>query len=40
VRECEHARVSGRCVFMEELLAALERRGVPFQVEEAGKKEG
>ena len=40
VRECEHAHVSGRGVFMEELLAELERRGVPFQVEEVGKKEG
>ncbi|MHB8118976.1 MAG: hypothetical protein ACYDHX_09655 [Methanothrix sp.] len=40
VRECEHARVSGRGVFMEELLAELERRNVPFQVEEVGKKEG
>ena len=36
----EHARVSGRGVFMEELLAELERRGVAFQVEEVGKKEG
>jgi predicted secreted protein len=40
VRECEHARVSGRGVFMEELLAELERRSVPFQAEEVGKKEG
>jgi predicted secreted protein len=36
----EHARVAGRGVFMEELLAELERRGVAFQVEEVGKKEG
>ena len=36
----EHARVSGRGVFMEELLAELERRSVPFRVEEVGKKEG
>jgi predicted secreted protein len=36
----EHARVSGRGVFMEELLAELERRGVPFRAEEVGKKEG
>ena len=36
----EHARVSGRGVFMEELLAELERRGVPFQADEVGKKEG
>lgn len=40
VRECEHARVCGRGVFMEELLAELERRGVAFQVDEVGKKEG
>lgn len=37
VRECGHSHVSGRGVFMEELLAELERRGVPFEVEEAGK---
>jgi predicted secreted protein len=36
VRGCEHARGSGRGVFMEELLAELERRGVPFQAEEMG----
>jgi predicted secreted protein len=35
----EHAHVSGRGVFMEELLAELERRGVAFQVDEVGKKE-
>ena len=40
VRECEHARVAERGVFMEELLAELERRGAPFQIEEVGKKEG
>jgi hypothetical protein len=40
VRECEHARVSGRGVFMEELLAELERRGVAARAEEVGKKEG
>lgn len=34
----EHMRVSGRGLFMEELLAELERRGVPFLVEEVGKK--
>ena len=34
------ARVSGRGVFMEELLAELERRGVAFAAEEVGKKEG
>ena len=27
VRECEHERVPGKGVFMEELLAELERRG-------------
>jgi predicted secreted protein len=40
VRECEHTHVAGRGVFMEELLAELERRGVAFQAEEVGKKEG
>jgi len=40
VQECEHTHVSGRGVFMEELLAELERRGVPFHAEEVGKKEG
>ena len=40
VREAEHAHVAGRGVFMEELLAELERRNVPFQAEEVGKKEG
>lgn len=39
VRECEHEHVSGRGVFMEELLAELERRGVPLVCEEAGGKE-
>jgi len=39
VREAEHARVPGRGVFMEELLAELERRGVACQAEEIGKKE-
>ena len=38
VRECEHARVGGRGVFMEELLAELERRGVAFAADEIGKK--
>ena len=32
----EHAHVSGRGVFMEELLAELERRGVAARVEEIG----
>ncbi len=36
----EHTHVSGRGVFMEELLAELERRGVAFAAEEVGKKEG
>ena len=36
VRECEHEHVSGRGVFMEELLAELERRGVAARVEEIG----
>jgi predicted secreted protein len=36
VRECEHTHVSGRGVFMEELLAELERRGVEARVEEIG----
>jgi predicted secreted protein len=40
VRECEHTHVAGRGVFMEELLAELERRGVEARVEEVGKKEG
>jgi predicted secreted protein len=39
VREAEHARVPGRGVFMEELLAELERRKVAFECEELGKKE-
>ncbi len=39
VREAEHARKPGRGVFMEELLAELERRSVAFQADEAGKKE-
>ena len=34
----EHAHVSGRGVFMEELLAELERRGVAFAADEIGKK--
>ena len=32
----EHTHVSGRGVFMEELLAELERRGVAARVEEIG----
>lgn len=36
----EHAHVSGRGVFMEELLAELERRGVGYVAEEAVEKKG
>jgi predicted secreted protein len=36
----EHTHMSGRGVFMEELLAELGRRGVAFRTEEVGKKEG
>ena len=36
VRECEHAHVPGQGIFMEELLAELERRGISFEAEEAG----
>jgi len=36
VGEALHEHVSGRGVFMEELMAELERRGVPFQASEAG----
>ena len=36
VRECEHEHVAGKGVFMEELMAELERRGVAFRAEEAG----
>ncbi len=35
----EHVHVAGRGVFMEELLAELERRGVAFAADEVGKKE-
>jgi predicted secreted protein len=40
VRECAHTHVSGRGVFMEELLAELARRGMPFRADEVGKKKG
>ena len=40
VREAQHEHVPGRGVFMEELLAELERRGVGFDCEEAGGKDG
>jgi predicted secreted protein len=36
VRESEHEHVSGKGVFMEELMAELERRGISFEAEEAG----
>jgi predicted secreted protein len=36
VGEAKHERVPGRGVFMEELMAELERRGVIFQAEEVG----
>jgi predicted secreted protein len=36
VREYEHAHVSGRGVFMEELLAELEQRSMTVRVEEVG----
>ena len=38
VRECEHEHVPGKGIFMEELLAELERRGVAFRTEEAGQE--
>jgi predicted secreted protein len=40
VREAQHVHVPGRGIFMEELLAELERRGVGFDCEEAVGKEG
>ena len=39
VRKCEHEHVSGKGVFMEELMAELERRGISFEAEEIGAKE-
>ncbi len=39
-RAAEHAHVSGRGVFMEELLAELEKRGVQFRAEEASGRKG
>ena len=39
-RAAEHTHMSGRGVFMEELLAELERRGMAFAAEEAGREEG
>lgn len=38
VREAEHEHVPGRGIFMEELTAELERRGIPFEAEEVGRK--
>ncbi len=38
VRECEHAHEPGPGVFMEELLAELERRGIGYCCEEIGAK--
>lgn len=38
VQECEHSHVSGRGIFMEELLAELERRGIGCNCEEVGVK--
>ncbi len=38
VRQCEHAHVSGMGVFMEELLAELERRGIGCSCEEVDVK--
>ncbi len=37
VRECEHTHVSGRGIFMEELMEEMGRRGVKVMVEEIGK---
>jgi len=39
VHEQPHMHVAGRGVFMEELLAELERRAVDYRAEEAGRKE-
>jgi len=36
----EHERLSERWVFIEELLAELERRSVAFSADEVGKKKG
>ncbi|HPT19895.1 MAG TPA: hypothetical protein PLJ25_07505 [Methanothrix sp.] len=40
VREEEHEHVAGRGIFMEELAAELQRRGVAFAVGEIGKEGG
>jgi predicted secreted protein len=39
VRECEHEHVPGQGIFMEELMAELERRGISFEADEIGAKE-
>lgn len=39
VREQPHMHVAGRGVFMEELLAEVERRAIDYRAEEAGRKE-
>jgi predicted secreted protein len=38
VRECEHEHVPGQGVFMEELLAELQRRGIGYSCEEISTK--
>ena len=38
VHEAEHEHVPGRGIFMEELIGELERRGIPYEAEEVGKK--
>ncbi|HEX7445182.1 MAG TPA: hypothetical protein VF300_02215 [Methanothrix sp.] len=38
VHEAKHEHVPGKGVFMEELMAELERRGVAFRAEEVGQK--
>ena len=38
VHEAEHEHVTGMGIFMEELLAELERRGISFEAEEIGAK--
>ena len=39
VRECEHEHVPGQGIFMEVLLAELEKRGISFEAVEMGAKE-
>lgn len=38
VHEAEHEHVPGRGIFMEELIGEMERRGIPYEAEEVGKK--